>query len=95
VLLNREQESRKDPRRRPRARFGVWLAGIYFVLTAALFMVTALGTKPDNVGLDWIPFMVLAMPWSRISAAMAIPGVFLNTLALLLMGTVLEKIWRA
>jgi len=43
-------------------RLGLWVGGIYFFLAAALFTLTILTTKPDNVGLDWIPFVMLAMP---------------------------------
>jgi hypothetical protein len=87
--------SSQNPPARPRARLGLWLAAIYFILAAALFLVTALNTKPGNVGLDWVPFMVLTAPWSGMSPILAIPGVFLNALALWVVGTVAEKIIRS
>lgn len=83
--------SKQDPAPGPRVRLGLWLGGIYFTLATALFLVTALNTKPDNVGLDWIPFMVLTMPWSGMAPALMIPGVFLNTLALWLLGTLVQQ----
>lgn len=84
--------SSENPPARPRARLGLWLAAIYFILAAALFLVTALNTKPDNVGLDWIPFAYLTMPWSGISWSLAIPGVFFNALGLWLLGTAVQKL---
>ena len=50
-----------EPESRP-LRFGFWLGGIYLFLATALFILTALTTTAGNVGLDWIPFMMLAMP---------------------------------
>ncbi len=47
-------------------------------------------TKPDNVGLDWIPFVMLAMPWSGMQPGFAIPGVLLNGVLLYVLGTVLQ-----
>jgi hypothetical protein len=39
--------------------------------------------------------MVLTAPWSGMSPILAIPGVFLNALALWVVGTVAEKIIRS
>ncbi len=65
------------PKSRP-LHFGFWLGGIYIFLATALFLLTALTTKPGNVGLDWVPFMILTAPWSGMDAHLALPGVLLN-----------------
>ena len=75
-------------------RLGLWLGGFYVFLAAALFILTALTTKPGNVGLDWIPFVLLAMPLSLIDERFAIPGVLLNGVTLWCLGTVLQLFFR-
>jgi hypothetical protein len=85
---------RPDSLRGRPSRFGLWLAGIYLLLAAGLFLQTALTTKPGNVGLDWIPFVVLSMPWSRMDPRFAIPGVLLNGAMLWALGTALQKLAR-
>jgi hypothetical protein len=80
------------PRRK--ARLGLWLGCIYLALAAALFLVTLLTTNPGNVGLDWIPFVLLGMPWSRHDMALAVPGVLLNAVILWALGTALQVLVR-
>ena len=80
-------------RRRP--RLGLWLAGLYLGLDMGLFVVTELTTRPDNVGLDWIPFVMLGMPWSRRDPALAVPGVLLNAAILWALGTALQVLLRS
>ena len=78
------------------SRVGLWLGGTYFLLTAAVFVLTAATTKPDNVGLDWIPFVELAgVWWYRIHPWLLCPGVFVNSAALYLIGWLIEKQWRS
>ena len=33
------------------------------LIVVVVFALTASTTKPSSVGLDWIPFMLLSMPW--------------------------------
>jgi hypothetical protein len=79
----------------PRRRLGLLLAGIYLALAAGLFLFTELTTKPGNVGLDWIPFMLLAWPWSFMSPNMLIPGVLINAGLLWLIVTLIQLCIRA
>lgn len=74
------------------ARLGPSLAAIYFALALVLFILTAVTTKPDNVGLDRIPFLGFTLPWSGISSQLALPGVFLNTAGLWLLGAEVQKL---
>jgi hypothetical protein len=76
------------------ARFGLWLGGIYLLLATGLFILTVLTTTPDKVGLDWIPFFFLSMPWSRMEPRFAIPGVLLNGAILWALGTAFQKLIR-
>ena len=75
-------------------RLGLWLGGFYVFLAAALFILTALTTKPGNVGLDWIPFMILTAPWSGMDTRLAIAGVLLNGVILWGFGNLLQVFFR-
>jgi hypothetical protein len=78
-----------------RSRLGSWFAGIYAVLVVAVFALTAATTKADNVGLDWIPFVMLAMPWYRLNPYLLFPGFIANAIILYVVGALIEKLWRA
>ena len=82
-----------EPKSRP-LRFGLWLGGMYVFLATALFILTALTTKPGNVGLDWIPFMILTAPWSGMDTRLAIAGVLLNGVILWGFGNLLQVFFR-
>ncbi len=46
----------------------------YLCLVVALYAFTAHYTKPENVGYDWIPFILLAMgPWYRARSSGGLP----------------------
>lgn len=77
-----------------RSRLGSWIAGIYAALVVAVFALTAATTKPDNVGLDWIPFVMLAMPWYRLDIHLLFPGFIANVIILYFVGAVIERLWR-
>lgn len=77
-----------------RARLGLWLGGMYLLPATAVFVLTVLTTTPDKVGLDWIPFMIIAMPWSGLNQTFAIPGVLLNAVILWALGTSLQVLVR-
>jgi hypothetical protein len=72
-------------------RVGSWLAGIYVVIVLVVYWITALTTKPGNVGLDWIPFVMLAMPWAAMGQAQdfLIPGLIANALLLFAVGALI------
>jgi len=84
------------------SRLGVWLAIIYIATVVAVYFLTALTTKPDDVGLDWIPFLMLSMPWWYVftrlitpnSLLPAIPGFILNAGILYLLGMLIGNLWR-
>jgi hypothetical protein len=68
------------------------VGGIYLFLATALFILTALGS--DKTGLEWIPFAILTMPWSRFNFALAIPGALLNAVILWALATALQVLFR-
>jgi len=71
-------------------RGGCWLAATYASLVIVVFAVTAATTKPSNVGLDWIPLVMLAWPWP---ARLLLPGVIVNTAVWYLLGSVVQHFW--
>ena len=79
-------------------RLGILLTGIYLGIVLVLFILTAISTKPSDVGLGWIPFVMLAMPWWRLfpgnSILDAIPGFVLNAASLYFCGVLVEMVWR-
>lgn len=76
-------------------RCGCCLAGAYVLILLAVFAYTAATTAPSNVGLDWIPFGMLAMPWYGLDAHLLFPGFIANTAFMYLLGTVLQRFWRS
>lgn len=85
---------------------GFALAACYFALVVAVFTLTAATTKPSNVGLDWIPFYLLTMPWSlwihidpRVPWALVVTsiawlaGIVVNTAAIYIIGSRLQSMW--
>lgn len=54
-------------------RTGIHFAAAYIFLVTVVYMFTACTTKPDNVGYDWIPFIMLAMPWYSFNASLLYP----------------------
>ena len=73
---------------------GCWFAAIYALMVVVVFAYTAATTKPGNVGLDWVPFSMVAMPWSGLDARLLFPGFIANTALLYLLGTLLQSMWR-
>lgn len=73
-------------------RLGIYVAAAYLLVVVGVYAVTAYNTKPDNVGYDWIPFVMLAMPWVAIGRAQEflIPGLIANVVIFYLFGTLLE-----
>jgi hypothetical protein len=85
---------------------GFGLATGYVVLVVAVFALTAATTSPSNVGLDWIPFYLLTMPWSgwihfdpdapwyRIVTLIAfLAGIVVNTAAIYIIGSLMQPMW--
>jgi len=81
--------------KRRRSVLGSWLAAIYIVLVIAVYVLIASVTKPDNVGLDWIPFVMLAMPWYGLAPQLLIVGFILNAAILYFLGFLMETVWRS
>ena len=73
---------------------GIYVATAYVFIVGGVYAVTAYNTKPDNVGYDWIPFVMLSMPWTAISMKYLQLGFILNAGILYLAGTLLEKLRR-
>jgi hypothetical protein len=77
-------------------RFGMYLAVSYVLIVVVVFTITLISTKPSNVGLDWIPFIMLAMPWFAMGQAQEflLPGLIANVVILYLLGTFFEMARR-
>jgi hypothetical protein len=73
---------------------GFCVSATYILIAVAVFALTAFTTKPSNVGLDWIPFMLLSMPWYGLNPWLLLPGLILNACLMYLLGTLLHAFWR-
>jgi hypothetical protein len=72
---------------------GLWLGAIYLIAVIVAYAIIAYTTKPGNVGYDWIPFVLLAMPWYRLYPPLLLPGLLINTGLMYLLGTLLHMFW--
>jgi hypothetical protein len=75
-------------------RVGIYAAVSYAFIVVLVYSYTSFTTKPDNVGLDWIPFVMLAMPWYAINSQFLFPGLIVNAGILFFLGTLVEKVRR-
>jgi|GEM_PF-3193050 len=57
---------------------GFCVAATYVLIVVVVFAFTASTTKPGNVGYDWIPFILLSMPWYGLSPRLLLPGLIAN-----------------
>jgi len=73
---------------------GFCLAATYALIVVVVFALTASTTKPSNVGLDWIPFMLFSMPWYALDVRLLVPGLIVNVGLMYLVGTLLHALWR-
>jgi hypothetical protein len=73
---------------------GFYLAATYMLIVVVVLALTAATTKPSNVGLDWIPFVLLSMPWYALDARLLLPGLVVNAGLMYLLGTLLHALWR-
>lgn len=74
-------------------RGGFCVAASYFLVVVVVYAYIALTTKAENVGYDWIPFVLLAMPWYGIGARLLFPGLIANTVISYLLGMLFDKLW--
>lgn len=72
---------------------GFRFAAAYLALVVAIFAFTVATTKPSNVGLDWIPFITLSMPWYWFYPQLFNPGFIVNAGLMYLLGTMLHMVW--
>ena len=70
------------------------MAAIYVIAVVVVYAVISNTTKPENVGYDWIPFVLLAMPWYRLYPPLLLPGIFINIGLMYFLGTLLHMLWR-
>ena len=68
-------------------------AATYALIVTIVFTLTAFTTKPSNVGYDWIPFILLSMPWYAINASLLLPGLIVNAALMYLLGTALQALY--
>ena len=74
-------------------RGGFCVAAIYVLVVVVVFAFTAYNTKPSNVGYDWIPFILLSVPWYGIDPRLLFPGLVANAGLMYLLGTLLDTFW--
>jgi hypothetical protein len=80
---------------RNRVNPGGFCVAVTYVLTViVVFVFTAATTRPGNVGLDWIPFILLSVPWYGLKPRLLFPGLIANIGVMYLAGTPLETFWR-
>jgi hypothetical protein len=72
---------------------GFCVAATYVIVVVFVFVFTAYTTKPENVGYDWIPLILLAMPWYRLHTQLLLPGLIANIGLMYLFGTLLHTLW--
>ena len=72
---------------------GFCLAAIYVIAVVVVYATIAYTTKPGSVGYDWIPFVLLAMPWYGLYPPFLLPGIFINIGLMYLLGTLLHMFW--
>ena len=73
---------------------GFYVAATYVPIVVVVFALTASTTKPSNVGLDWIPFVLLSMPWYALDVRLLVPWLIVNVGLMYLVGTLLHALWR-
>ena len=73
---------------------GFCFAATYVLIVVVVFALTASTTKPSNVGLDWIPFVSLSMPWYAVDVRLLVPGLIVNAGLMYLLGTLLHALWH-
>jgi hypothetical protein len=73
---------------------GFCVVASYTVIVIAVLAITALTTKPSNVGYDWIPFMLLSAPWFFWNPLMLWPGLVFNAFLLYMLGALLHTGFR-
>jgi hypothetical protein len=83
-------ESPNKPRQN---RFGVYAASSYTFVFVCVLAYTCYNTKPEHIGYDWIPVLLLTMPWSRLGAPPLL-GLILNAGLLYLLSALFEKLRR-
>ncbi len=73
---------------------GFCVSATYVLIVITVFAFTAATTKPSNVGLDWIPFILLSMPWYALNTRLLFPGLVANACLMYLLGTILQSFWN-
>ena len=73
---------------------GFCVAATYVLIVVVVFALTASTTKPSNVALDWIPFVLLSMPWYALDVRLLVPGLIVNVGLMYLLGTLLHTLRR-
>jgi hypothetical protein len=73
---------------------GFCVAATYVLIVIAVFLFTAATTKPGNVGLDWIPFALLSMPWYGLNTWLLFPGLIANACLMYILGTLMHGFWN-
>jgi hypothetical protein len=74
------------------ARLGLILTFLYLLIVAGVYLVTALGPAED--GLEWMPFVLLAMPWYGLNhtSASLFFGLLANAGLVYLFGTLIARL---
>ena len=84
---------RKTKASRPFAFIGFSLGLTYLLLVVVVYAYTAVTTDVYKAGYDWIPFILLTLPWCRWGIWFVVPGVLINALLLYGMSRLMQSIW--
>jgi len=73
---------------------GFCVSATYILVVLVVFTFTAATAKSGNAGYDWIPFILLSMPWYRLDARLLVPGLIVNAGFMYLLGVLLHALWH-
>ena len=77
-------------------RLGIFAAGIYLFLVGVAVALGAFGGNSGSMGFEWIPLIMLSLPWRNLGSAQefVIPGLIANLFLLYFLGIFVEMVRR-
>ena len=72
------------------SRLALYAAASYIVLVVGVFAWTSAVTRPEYLGYEWFPLMMLAMPWTNNLGI--VPGFIVNAGIIYLLGALASEL---